>query len=73
MNEQVTTEHYFGGCPKCGDYTGMTSVKKIHFFFCKQHKTMWSPGFNLFSCVSSETLEDKKGAGMRLDSKNLKK
>jgi len=60
MSKQVTTEHYFGGCPKCGGVDGMTNVYKTHVFFCKQHKTMWSPGSNLFSSAKSETLEYQK-------------
>ena len=60
MMKIVRTDHYFGGCPHCGEFDGMTNVSKKHFFYCKSHKTMWSPGTNLFSGAKLETLEYQK-------------
>ena len=57
MKQAITTGHYFGGCPECGKVDGMANVYKTHWFFCKDHKTMWSPGSNLFSSARMETEE----------------
>ena len=57
MGKAVKTNHYFGGCPHCGENDGMANVSKKHFFFCKAHKTMWSPGTNLFSSAKLETID----------------
>lgn len=57
MKKPVTTGHYFGGCPECGKVDGMSNVYKTHWFYCKEHKKMWSPGSNLFSSARMETEE----------------
>ena len=51
----VTTEHYFGGCPKCGDMDGFLNLGREHWFFCDKHKTKWCAGSNLFSGWREET------------------
>jgi hypothetical protein len=45
----VTTDHYFGGCPQCGDTDGMRNVGRDHWYFCAAHRTKWTVGANLFS------------------------
>lgn len=57
MTKTIKTDHYFGGCPECGGMDGMANAGKAHWFYCKQHKTMWTPGTNLFSSAKAETVE----------------
>jgi hypothetical protein len=54
------SEHYFGGCPECGDTDGYTNVGRSHWFFCKQHKTTWCAGANLFSDWREETEAEQR-------------
>jgi hypothetical protein len=62
-------DKYFGGCPHCGASDGMTNVYSKHLFYCVAHKTMWSPGNNLFSGWKTETekYQRKRWAEIGLD------
>ncbi len=57
---KTQTQHYFGGCPECGDSNGYTNVGKAHWFFCKAHRTMWCIGWNLFSSWQYETEAEQR-------------
>ena len=46
---QAATEHYFGGCPCCGNADGYLNDGPDHWFVCHRHKTKWRAGSNLFS------------------------
>ena len=48
--EKKAREHYFGGCPECGDHDGAVNVESDHYVVCDTHKTKWYVGSNLFSC-----------------------
>jgi hypothetical protein len=52
------TDHYFGGCPRCGDSEGYVNVGGNHWFRCDRHKTKWCAGYNLFSGWRDETEEE---------------
>ena len=56
----VTTEHYFGGCPHCGDQDGFLNDGPDHWFVCDRHKTKWYVGSNLFSSWQDEDEETRK-------------
>jgi hypothetical protein len=45
---------YFGDCPKCGKNDGYLNVNRNHYFLCKEHKTCWGVGSNLFSSWKDE-------------------
>src|SRR5215472_15623133 len=65
MKEEMTmtaikVENYFGGCPQCGKYDGCANVRRSHWFFCKEHKTKWCVGSNLFSSWTEETEEEQR-------------
>ena len=49
MTEEATTEHYFGGCPTCGDNDGCLNVGRNHWYVCHLCRTKWLVGSNLFS------------------------
>ena len=44
----------FGGCPHCGQDDGYLNVGREHWFFCREHKTKWRVGTNLFSSWREE-------------------
>ncbi len=46
---RVTTDEYFGGCPKCGKTDGCINIGASHWFVCVHHNTAWWAGSNLFS------------------------
>lgn len=48
-------EHYFGGCPECGDNDGYLNIERVHVFHCGKHETQWTVGSNLFSSWKRET------------------
>jgi hypothetical protein len=50
-----TTSQYFGGCPVCGKHDGYLNVRRAHFFLCRQHKTCWCVGENLFRSWREES------------------
>ena len=69
MNTPRTqSDHYFGGCPECGDTDGYMNVERVHFFICDKHKTKWRIGENLFSSWHEETEADWRDNAKRLAS-----
>lgn len=50
----ITTDEYFGGCPKCGKTNGYVDVGADHWFACDAHRTRWYAGSNLFSSWRNE-------------------
>ena len=46
---KIQSDHYFGGCPECGDTDGYMNVGGNHWFICNKHRTKWPAGYNLFS------------------------
>lgn len=67
-DEIVETEEYFGGCPECGRTDGFLNVGRSHWFICKQHKTKWCVGSNLFSSWRYESEVDWERNRARLAS-----
>ena len=57
---KTQTQHYFGGCPECGDQNGYTNVGRSHWAYCIAHKTMWCIGWNLFSSWQNETEAEQR-------------
>ena len=47
--DTAITEHYFGGCPCCGNADNYLNDGPEHWFICHRHKTKWRAGSNLFS------------------------
>ena len=63
---RTQSDHYFGGCPECGDTDGFMNVGGNHWFICNQHRTKWPPGYNLFSCWHEEDEAEWKANAERL-------
>lgn len=53
---------YFGGCPVCGDNDGYVNIGRGHWLVCKEHRTRWFIGSNLFSSWRDETPEEQRRA-----------
>lgn len=65
--QQVNDESYFGVCPECGRSNGCINVGKGHWFHCREHKTKWFVGSNLFSSWRQETEEEQRERYEELD------
>jgi hypothetical protein len=53
-------EGYFGLCPVCHKYDGRANAGRSHHFYCKEHKTSWCAGSNLFSDWRHQTEEEQR-------------
>lgn len=49
---------YFGGCPSCGRNNGYLNYHSDHWFVCREHRTRWLAGSNLFSDWREESEDD---------------
>lgn len=55
-----TNDFYFGVCPVCHKTDGYANAGSSHRFYCKEHKTSWHVGANLFSSWKHETEEEQR-------------
>jgi hypothetical protein len=53
-------DDYFGSCPICHKTDGYANAGRSHRFFCKEHKTSWCVGSNLFSDWHHQTEEEQR-------------
>jgi hypothetical protein len=60
MTTQMKVPDYFGGCPQCGRNDGYVNAGKTHVFICREHKTSWTIGSNLFSSWRYQTEEEQR-------------
>jgi hypothetical protein len=51
------TDDCFGPCPHCHKTDGFINVGSDHWFFCKEHRTKWLVGSNLFSSWKGQSAE----------------
>lgn len=59
VSEEESASH-FGVCRECKHHDGYINIGREHWFYCRQHKTRWSAGSNLFSCWKDETEEEQR-------------
>lgn len=57
VSTETTVPDYFGGCPRCGKNDGYLNLRRAHIFICREHKTAWCAGENLFRSWRNETPE----------------
>jgi hypothetical protein len=50
----------FGLCPICHETDGFANAGKSHVFYCREHKTSWCVGTNLFSSWREQTEEEQR-------------
>jgi hypothetical protein len=60
-------QHYWGVCPVCHKTDGFANAGRTHIFFCREHRTRWVIGSNLFSCWRDETEEEQRALYDRLE------
>jgi hypothetical protein len=51
---------YFGLCPICHKSDGYANAGRSHRFYCKEHKTSWLFGSNIFSDWRWQTKEQQR-------------
>jgi hypothetical protein len=61
------TPSYWGVCPVCHQTDGCINIGKAHWYFCKEHKTRWCVGANLFSTWRTQTEEEQRAIYDGLD------
>ncbi|MEQ8427442.1 MAG: hypothetical protein RLT87_13205 [Gammaproteobacteria bacterium] len=52
----VKYSSHCGACPECGKTDGYYNVGKEHWFICRDHKTKWLGGYNLFDNWMDQTV-----------------
>lgn len=52
-------DNYFGACPECGRHDGYVNLGRNHIFICREHRTGWCIGSNLFSSWQDQTPEQQ--------------
>ncbi|MBL1143210.1 MAG: hypothetical protein HND53_14430 [Proteobacteria bacterium] len=45
-----------GVCPSCGKTDGFVNLGKEHWFICRDHKSKWFVGVNLFEGWENQTV-----------------
>ena len=60
MSANENCDDYFGLCPHCHQTDGYYNAGRNHWFFCREHKTKWWAGSNLFSSWRDETEEEQR-------------
>jgi hypothetical protein len=53
-------DDYFGLCPICHKTDGYANAGRSHRFYCKEHKTSWLVGSNLFSSWRDQTEAEQR-------------
>ena len=53
---------YCGECPHCGKNDGYVNLGLEHWFICREHKTKWLGGANLFDGWMNQTVAQTQSA-----------
>lgn len=59
-----------GACPRCGKSDGFVNLGKEHWFICRDHKTKWLGGYNLFDGWQDQTVAQTQSIALLLNSYN---
>lgn len=62
----VQHSKYCGGCPQCGKNDGYVNLGVEHWFICRDHKTRWLGGTNLFDGWMNQTVAQTQSAEILL-------
>ena len=57
-----------GSCPDCGKSDGYVNLGVEHWFICREHKTKWLAGTNLFDSWMNQTVAQTQSAEILLRS-----
>jgi hypothetical protein len=50
----------FGLCPKCHKHDGYINVGRVQVFYCRNHRTKWWAGSNLFYSWREQTEDEQR-------------
>lgn len=56
-----------GTCPECGKTDGYVNLGKEHWFVCRDHKTKWLGGYNLFENWKNQTVSQTESVNLMLE------
>lgn len=56
-----------GVCPKCSKSDGFVNLGKEHWFICRDHKTKWFGGTNLFEGWQNQTVAQAEAIEVMLN------
>jgi hypothetical protein len=57
-----------GLCPSCGKTDGFVNLGKEHWFICRDHKSKWFGGVNLFEGWENQTVAQAESIELMLNS-----
>ena len=55
-----------GVCPKCGKTDGFVNLGQEHWFICRDHKSKWFAGLNLFEGWENQTVAQTESIAIML-------
>lgn len=55
-----------GVCPKCGKTDGFVNLGQEHWFICRDHKSKWFVGLNLFEGWENQTVAQTESIAIML-------
>ena len=51
---------YWGVCPECRRTDGYLNVGRGHWFYCREHRTLWYVGSNMFSSWRYQSEDEQR-------------
>lgn len=57
-----------GVCPKCAKTDGFVNLGKEHWFICRDHKSKWFAGVNMYEGWKNQTVAQAESIEMMLSS-----
>ncbi len=64
----IQLSNHCGACPQCGKSDGYVNLGIEHWFICRDHKTKWLAGTNLFDGWMNQTVAQSQSAEILLRS-----
>jgi len=65
---EIQYSTHCGVCPNCGKSDGFVNLGKEHWFICRDHKTKWFAGVNLFEGWENQTVAQTENIAVMLES-----
>ena len=62
----IQHSRHCGACPECGKSDGYINLGIEHWFICREHKTRWLAGTNLFDGWMNQTIAQSQSAALLL-------
>jgi hypothetical protein len=64
---EIEYSAHCGVCPDCGKSDGFVNLGKEHWFICRDHKTKWFVGVNLFEGWENQTVAQAQSIEIMLE------